>query len=191
MQLGYTPDYAEAITASRIAARRIFSPWQRYWCWPYYVVVAIASIAVGYAVGDSLRSTIGGHMAGILTMCTIVVLYVVGAVIGVRLGRRLTAHWLRQNNPERPTQFSLEPDGLQWRKSQTFAQLGFLDIDRIVVTPDLVGFLSGAHVLYIPYRAFDSAEQIRTLVTTVFDRLSEEAKQRSLKDAEIRSMVAA
>jgi hypothetical protein len=191
MELGYTPDYAETITASRIAARRIFSPWQRYWCWPYYIVVAIASIALGYATGNLLRPAVGSHMASIIIPCTVAILYFIGAVIGIRLGRHLTARWLRQNSPERPTLFSLEPDGLRWQRNQTFAQIGFSDIDGIIVKSNLVGFLSGPGISYIPYRAFENAEQMKTLVKAVFDRLSDEAKQRSLEDAEFRSVVAA
>ncbi|MDQ6435553.1 hypothetical protein RB623_15960 [Mesorhizobium sp. LHD-90] len=189
MQLGYTPDYAETITASRIAARRIFSPWQRYWCWPYYILAAVAAYTIGFSAANWFRPAIGNQNANILAICVLVVVYVICAVIGIRLGRYLTARWLRQNSPERPTLFSLEPDGLQWRKSRTFVQLGFSDIDRIVLTPNLVGFLSGAGVSYVPHRAFDNADQVRTLVKAVFERLSEDAKLRSVEDAQIRSMV--
>jgi hypothetical protein len=189
MQLGYTPDYSEMISVSRIAARRIFSPWQRYWCYPYYVLVGFGAYGLGVVVGNFLRPEIGNQTANLLVICIMVVGYVAGAVIGMRLGRSLTARWLRKNKPERPVLFSVGPEGLQWQQNETLMRLGFADIDKIVVNRSLVGFLTGTLSLYVPNRAFESAEQIRTLVQTVFERMSGEARERLLEDVALRSLV--
>ncbi|NGN42530.1 hypothetical protein G6N74_15785 [Mesorhizobium sp. CGMCC 1.15528] len=191
MQLGYTPDYSEMITAGGIAARRILSPWQRYWCWPYYILLGLVAYGLGVTAGNFFRPEIGTHYANVLMICVMAVIYVAGSIIGVRLGRSLTARWLRKNKPERPVQFSVEPDGLQWRQSGTYTHLGFADIDRMVVTGDLVGFISAGNICYVPHRAFESVEQTKMLVRTTFERMTEQARQLSLKDVALRSMIAA
>jgi len=189
MEIGFTPNYEESIIAGRAATRNAFSFWQRYWCWPVYLLLGLA---VGWFFGWSLahlgRSL--GMPAGLAVSVLIALgLYVIGARLVIGLARRLGVRWLKQRRTEAAVVFSMEADGLQWKSAHSLVKLGFPDIDQIYETETLVGFMSARSAPYVAKRAFSSPADSRTLIRDVFQHLSDEAKQRSLKQNSIRVAV--
>ncbi|WP_376702033.1 YcxB family protein [Mesorhizobium sp. ISC25] len=189
MEIGFTPNYEDSIIAGRAAARNAFSFWQRYWCWPVYLLLGLA---VGWFLGWSWahwgRSL--GRVGGLAASASIAfLLYFAGAKLVMRLARRLGIRWIRQRRTETAVVFSIEADGLQWKGAHSLMKLGFPDIDQIYETERLVGFVSAGSAHYVPKRAFGSSDESRTFVRDVFQRLSDDAKQRSLKQNSVRVLV--
>lgn len=189
MKLEYTPDYYEVFTASRIAARRIFGFWKRYLGLPYFIVVGLAIYPLTVITNALLQPVFGGQITEILTLCVGAAFALVAYFVFLRFNRHLAVKNWRENALEQPTLFAVESEGLRWQQGETFVQVAYTDIGRMFVGGKLVGFQAGTLLLYVPYRAFESAGQIELLVRTVFERMSEKSRQRSLWDAEIRSMV--
>ncbi|RAZ82833.1 hypothetical protein DPM33_34175 [Mesorhizobium hawassense] len=189
MEIGFTPNYEESVVAGRLATRNVFSFWQRYWCWPVYLLLGVA---VGWFFGW-FWAYLGRSMgkAGGLAVSAPVAfaLYFIGARLIMGLARRLGVRWLRQRRTETPVVFSMEADGLQWKSAHSLMKLGFPAIDQMYETEKLIGFVSAASAPYVPKRAFRSPDDSRTFVRDVFKRLSDEAKQRSLKQNSIRVAV--
>ena len=189
MEIGYTPNYSESFIAGHAAARNAFHFWQRYWCFPIYLILGGA---IGTSFGWSLNYVddfVGGTTAFAVAAAGSLVIFVIGVGLIRSIARRLTARWIRQRRAERPTLFSVEPDGLQWKAGQSVSKLGFSDIDQIFEAGPLIGFLVAGSAPFVPKRAFSSPEQCREFIKNVFEHLSEEAKQRSMGQKSIRLAV--
>ncbi|MBN9256826.1 MULTISPECIES: hypothetical protein [unclassified Mesorhizobium] len=189
MEIGYTPNYEESVIAGRAATRNVLSFWQRYWCWPVYLLLGVfLGWFFGWSWAHLGRSM--GKAGGLAASASIAfALYVVGARLIMGLVRRLGVRWLKKRRPETAVVFSIEADGLQWKSAHSLTRLGFQDIDQMYETEKLVGFVSAAWAPYVPKRVFGAPDESRTFVRNVFQRLTEDAKQRSLKQNSIRVAV--
>lgn len=138
---------------------------------------------------DYLRTFAGKTTAFVLTASVFLAVYFVGVRLIASIARSLTVRWIRGRKAERPVVFSMEADALQWKTGSSSTRLGFSDIDQMFETGSLVGFMVAGSVPYVPKRVFGSPGECRMFVGHIFQHLSDEAKQRSLKQNSIRVAV--
>jgi hypothetical protein len=189
VRLTYTSRYEEYLAASRMAARTVFTFWQRYWCILLYVALAVLLVYLIGLLQQLLWPHLPGNVIRAAGLVCFVALFFVCAFLINKASAPLYARWLRTRHPEREVVFQLDDEGLQLESGQTRTKVGYSGIQQIVIDKQLIGFVVGVSVLYLPLRAFASQDGAHALVRHVFAKVDQRARERSLEQRAIREIV--
>ncbi len=193
--VGYTPDYNEMFAVQRASRRYHFTSGQRSSLWllflPYAALIA-GTVYFDTAISAALRPYVGRTVAHWVPLG----LFVVSLAIYVwllysRIMPRTSARWLEARKPLLPTDFRADDSGLHWQSSEYRSWIKWTAIERVFVTPGAVCFLYGGASLYLPRRLFKDEAQIKIFVERVLASLSPAARELSVSDAAVRSLLRA
>lgn len=191
MKVTYQTQAEESLVAGQLAASSVYTFWQRYWCIPVYLVVAVLLASFIRQAEPIYLSYFPVPFRRWIGLATFLVLFFFCLRIIQRAAMPLYARWLRERWPSRNISFSLGPDGIDIEDGKSSAMIAFSDIDQVVVGRNLIGFMRGGTMAYIPMRALSSPSDVKALVRQVLERLGDKARERSLQHRAIRDMVLA
>jgi hypothetical protein len=182
----YTPRYEELFSVSRVSRKYHFTSPQRSIRFAYLLVLGVMAfvfIRISPIMARWFEPLTGHRMA--IWPPLILLLFVLSLVVWIycyKLLPRLTAKWLAQRKPLEPLTVTINDQRIEWRNDEAGAWLSWPSIERVFVTPKIVGLIAGAATYYVPRRAFASDTEFKSFLNEVWRHLPPPAQDLSRND---------
>jgi len=194
-RLEYTPLHKDILDCQRHAARYFQPPRRRYGRLLFVGLLAVvASVGIDILINEiwreKLTAVLGPSIVEAISPMTMVVILVVGTAVWLRSGIKRRIRWLEDEFPYTPLLFTATDNRLKWESEHSGAWLDYAKIDRLFATPATVGVMYDGTIVPVPRNAFADESEFTAFLQFVFERLSDEARNKSLENKGIRDLMA-
>ena len=193
-ELEYVPHHSDVLAVARQAARFLIPKRRRREVWFYLLsLVAILMIAIHLLDTQPVRASLVaylGHEVVAWLPLILLVPFLFGVVWLTRWLRARNIAWLEEQAPYPPVTLVVADDRITWNNAQSGSWMTYSAIDRLFLMPRAIGIIYFGHATYIPRSLVGDDAALQSLLNFMLERLSGDARAKSLGDAAIRRILA-
>lgn len=190
----YTPQHSEVLQMSRDAAKyllpRLIQP--RRWLFLTVLIfgyVVVCDLIFSAAFQNIVASYVGNAAAPWLSVSPVLAVSFLIMLRWSNWSRKRCTDWLEQHAPYSSFVFVADDDKLRWTSERSGSWIDYRAIDRLFVTPKSLGIIYSGSVTYVPRTTLANEAEFRSLTSFVFSKIRDDARQASLSDPSIKSLL--
>jgi len=182
LETSYRSDFRHVSRANQIASKAILSPWKRYWTFPAFALLGLF-LGWGFGTGNRLLEPYLPESLSLFFLAILVVAIMVFASRAVRrLSLGMVARAVHKRSPPADVQFVFDGAQLSWTTEDARTIVDAKGLYQIGADGELLVFLTGPGVLYVPMAAFASKDEAASLLRAVYVAMTPVAQERSRLD---------
>ena len=190
----YTPQHSEVLQVSRDAAKYILPrrSQPRRWLFLMALVfgyVVACNLIFSAAFQNFVAGYVGNAAAPWLSVSPVIAVSFWILSRWSNWSRKRCPDWLEQHAPYSSFVFEADDDRLRWTSERSGSWIDYRAIDRLFVTPESLGIIYSGSVVYVPRTKLANEAEFRSLTSFVLSKIRDDARQASLSDPSIQSLL--
>ncbi|MEO9876750.1 MAG: hypothetical protein ABJM26_21985 [Anderseniella sp.] len=190
----YTPQHSEVLQVSRDAAKYLLPRRIQPRRWLFLMVLifgyaVVSNLIFSAAFQNFVAGYVGSAAAPWLSAGPVIAVSFLIFLRWSKWSRKRCTDWLEQRAPYSSFVFVADDDKLQWTSESSGSWIDYRAIDQLFVTSKSLGIIYSGSVVYVPRTKLANEAEFRSLTSFVLSKIRDDARQASLSDPSIKSLL--